>query len=858
MQIEDWPKVRMLFEEALTVEPSRRSQWLAGRASEELLTEVATLLAADAVRESPLDRPESALGLDAFLELESLDAAHASGEMIGPFEVLGLLGEGRSGVVYRVRQVQPPREAALKLLRSSVRRSPAVRRFETEVLALARMSHPGIARVYEVGELNEPGGVTRPYLVMELVEGARPITALAAEAGAEAKLRLLEALCSAVAHAHQRGVLHRDLKPGNVLVDAQGAVKVIDFGIARVGEDGPRATMTGQLLGTPAYMSPEQAAGREADTRSDVHAIGLIAGELLRGGGRAANDLAVVLAKATARAPEARYQSVGELGDEFRRLREGAPILARPPSFSSWVRSWVRRNRTAAFASAAVLIAAGAAVASLAVSARRIAAANEDAREAVAFLMDNVLASLEDRIGSSADRRRLAQELLVRIERLDGGTGEGRVSPTRARLLGILGDGAQEERRLHEALDHLQGALLERQRCAEAAPQDRGLQADLSIATVRVGDVLGDLGRQAEQRERYERAMEIDRRLAAQAPGDVRLASNLGYSCERLAALAVRRGDSAGALRLAREQMAITAALLERDPDNPSRMWDAISASGTYDEALHAAGERGEFEESNQKMLAMLERLAKLEPKSKRVGIRQISVRHRRCSDLMMIDPGNALSETWRAERIGREMERADPTDWEPRAWVLRVLLARIQLHLSAGRANRAGEAVEVTQVALAELENVQSSGREVASLRRDSAHGVAAALHATGRHAEADAFVRRVVASMREAAAGSAGSRAVEPDEVWAAEERDLILDALLVLRTPTPEEQAAGQVLLAEMSAREDPAALLRAAGLMLRTGDRAGASRAADRALRLCQPEQTIFAAQAGEIKKLCEGG
>lgn len=856
MRIEDWPRVRMLFEEALTVDPSRRSQWLANRASAELRAEVETLLAADAVRESPLDRPESALGLDAFLELESIDAPHGAGEMIGPFEVLGVLGEGRAGVVYRVRQTQPPREAALKLLRSSVWQGDAVRRFETEVRALARLSDPGIAQVYEVGELPDPGGLRRPYLVMELVEGARPITALAGEATLDEKLRLLEAFCAALAHAHQRGVLHRDLKPGNVLVDGRGRLKVIDFGIARVEGEGPRATMTGQLLGTPAYMSPEQTAGQEADTRSDVHAIGLIARELLRGEGerRPTDDLAVVLAKATARAPEARYQSVGELGEEFARVRTGAPILGRPPSLTSLVRSWVRRRRGAALATGVVLVAAALAVGALVVSARRIASANDDARETAAFLLDHAMTRLEDRIGTAAERRGLAQQLLPRIEKLERlgrPQDEAWVLGARARVLGVLGDVAQAEGRPHEALQHLQEALKSRVSAAAAAPDDRLRRADASIATVRVGDVLGDLGRSGEQRERYEQAMEIDRRLTAQAPGDVRLANNLAYSCERLSSLAIRRGDAVGALRLAREQLAIASALLDRDPDNPARLWDALCARGSYDEALHAAGEQAEFKASSDGSLAVIERLARMEPRSKRVALRHISVLHRRADDERSKDPGGAMAMSLRAETMARELARADPGDWEPRAWVLRVLLGRLSIQLGDGRVDGAFENVAPTRRALRSLIQVHPGGLDTARLRRDAAHTVSAALRAAGRGEEADAFVREVIAEME-------GAETEADVAAGVAERRELLLQILLVLTAPTELERGRINELLRDLLHRDDPRSLIWAANIQLQLGDRAGASRTADRALERCTPDQTMFAEEAGRLKHLCEGG
>ena len=502
-----------------------------------------------------------------------------------------------------------------------------------------------------------------------------------------------------------------------------------------------------------------------------------------------------------------------------------------------------------------------AAVASLAVSSRRIAAANDDAREAAAFLLDHALVRLEDRIGSSAERRKLAEQLLPRIERLERQSRRGDeawVRSSRARVLGVLGDVAQDERRLVDALGLLQRALESRRLASEAEPQDRHRLADVSIALVRVGDVMGDLAREREQREHYERAMEIDRRLAAQAPSDVRLASNLAYSCERLSALAVRGGDSAGGLRLAREQLAIASGLLERDPDNSARIWDVLSARGTFDAALHAAGERAEFEASGDASLAMLRRLAEMEPFSRRVAVRRASVLHRRADDLRSTNFNEALACNRRAESVARELERNDPNDWEPRAWVLRIILGRMAIQSTAGRVNSGLENATSARQALKALEQVHSRGRETALLRRDTAHGVAAALGAAGLDADADAFVREVLQSMLAAAETTSQGGAAAADPAWEAEERELILQTLLVLRRPTDEERGRAEAMLREMLERDDPRSLVRAAAMQLEAGDRAGASRTADRALRRCAPEQTMFAEEAGRLKRLCEGG
>ena len=210
--------------------------------------------------------------------------------VIGPYVLTGVLGTGGMGVVYRAEQQHPlRREVALKLVRRGLDTDRLIARFEAERLALARMSHSGIARVFDAGA-TEDG---RPYFVMELVDGP-PLTEFcdARRASIRERLSLFVAACRAVQHAHQKGIVHRDLKPSNVLValdEGRPVPKVIDFGIAKViadDEDDERLlTRDGQLVGTPEYMSPEQAGVvvADVDTRTDVYALGVVLYELLAG-----------------------------------------------------------------------------------------------------------------------------------------------------------------------------------------------------------------------------------------------------------------------------------------------------------------------------------------------------------------------------------------------------------------------------------------------------------------------------------------------------------------------------------------------------------------------------------------------
>jgi serine/threonine protein kinase len=228
--------------------------------------------------------------------VEEQPTGEGPGTEIGPYKLLEKIGEGGFGVVFMAEQQQPiRRKVALKVVKPGMDTRLVVARFEAERQALALMDHPHIARILDGGETPAAyaGGAPRPYFVMELVKGV-PITDYCDDnsLAVRQRLELFVDICAAVQHAHHKGVIHRDLKPTNVLVtlhDGVPVVKVIDFGIAKaLGQQLTDKTLfTGfaQMLGTPLYMSPEQAAlsGLDVDTRSDVYSLGVLLYELLTG-----------------------------------------------------------------------------------------------------------------------------------------------------------------------------------------------------------------------------------------------------------------------------------------------------------------------------------------------------------------------------------------------------------------------------------------------------------------------------------------------------------------------------------------------------------------------------------------------
>ncbi|HRJ49451.1 MAG TPA: serine/threonine-protein kinase, partial [Phycisphaerales bacterium] len=406
MNAADYEILSELFGRAIGLPPDQRDRFLRERCpSDEIRHRLRRMI--------DQDRGETDLRAATGVLCEALSEALAPDEgdipkTIGPYTITRRLAVGGMGVVLLAQQSSPRRTVVLKLLRADIRDHTLVGHFDREASILARLRHPGIAHVYDAGVVQTATG-PRPYVVMEHIDG---IQIDAHARGHRLTTRQVAGLvvqaCDAIDHAHSRGVIHRDLKPGNLLVTPDGHVKVLDFGIARIvsGEShepatnriGPpaRTTPAGgsmtlpHLLGTLSYMAPEQLdADGEADTRADVYGIGVVLHELLTGRlpidthgltlreaihavrtariapiGRLnpalRGDIECIVATALARDRNDRYASAAALGEDLRRSLADRPIAARPPSLAYVFSKAARRHRAA-------FLGMGAALATLAI-----------------------------------------------------------------------------------------------------------------------------------------------------------------------------------------------------------------------------------------------------------------------------------------------------------------------------------------------------------------------------------------------------------------------------------------------------------------------------------------------------------
>jgi serine/threonine protein kinase len=664
-----WDRIRAIFEEALSLDPGAQDALLRRVAAEDpaLADEVRSLLASH--REA-----------GDFLEPPALFRGMAAGERLGPYRVVEEIGRGGMGVVYRaVRDDEHfTKEVAIKLIDPGMRSDVILRRFRSERQILAMLDHPHIARLIDGG--STPDG--SPYLVMEHVSGV-PLVKYSDERslGTDERLRLFLLVCDAVAFAHQKLIVHRDLKSDNILVAADGSPKLLDFGIAKLlseggGEKPGTVTAPMHRMLTPDYASPEQVRGEPVTVASDVYSLGVVLYELLTGTRplhfetrtaeeilrvvteaepaapsavvartrsteaatrrrttvtrlrrQLAGDLDYIVLKALEKDPSRRYASVGELARDIRRFLESLPVLARGRTTAYLVSRLVRRHRVA--------VATGAAV----------------------FL------TLVAGLGATAWQARVASIERDRAQR--------RFEDVRALARAVVFD-------IHDAIANLPGATKAREtlvqhalryldRLSQEARDDPSLLNELGVAYGKIGDVQGrpefsNLGRTGDALRSYERSLELLEAASRAAPDSTAFARNLVLTMQRLADLKGQMGKKGEAMSLAQEGKRRIVAARTRHPEDVLLQGDFGVACDRISDMRFAAGDTvGALQEQIEGMgvVAALYQADPQDPNRRR----SVMVAHAKTAYLRAVsgDRAGADRDYRRSQELALECVRALP-----------------------------------------------------------------------------------------------------------------------------------------------------------------------------------------------------
>jgi serine/threonine protein kinase len=559
IQPEHWRRIDRIFAHLLELPPKERRAFLDETCGDdpELCREVERLLDADERNATFLERPAG--------ELMGISAPSPERDLLGPYRLLRRIGGGGMGTVYLARREDEhyQREVAIKVLRSGLESTEALHRFFAERQILARLEHPNIARLYDGGS-TEDG---RPYLVIELVEGL-PVDQYCDQnrLTVEQRLDLFRRICSAVQYAHQNLLVHRDLKPGNILVTTEGEPKLLDFGIAKQLGHEPGGdldkTRDGLRMMTPSYASPEQVKGEPVATASDIYSLGVLLYELLAGRGpfrlvhsavslpyemeraiceqeperpsealfrpgnppaeeiarnrktrpralqrRLQGDLDNIILMALRKESERRYASVGQLSRDLESHLRNLPVMARPDTLLYRSRKFLRRHRAGVAAAVLVVMIAAGFMASLMAQGRRLARERDKARSTLSFLVETF---------KQADPYHTQGERLTAREILDRG--------------------------------------------AHRVSHDFQSQPEVQAAVMdAIGEVDLGLGRYDEAEPLLERSLALRRRIYG--PESLEVARSL----ELLGRLKAERSDNAAAERLLRQSLTLKRRLLGSD-----------------------------------------------------------------------------------------------------------------------------------------------------------------------------------------------------------------------------------------------------------------------------------------------------
>jgi eukaryotic-like serine/threonine-protein kinase len=601
-----WQRVEQIYHSALEQEESQRTAFLEQVCADnqDLRLEVESLLTYVKKTGKFIDKGALAvmakeLAGERSAHLDSPDQDPMIGKTIFQYRITAKLGSGGMGDVFRAVRADDAYEGhvALKLISAGHQSSFFISRFKTERQILASLDHPNVARLFDGGTTED--GV--PYLVMEYIEG-EPITAYCDQRRLSIgdRLKLFVQVCSAVQYAHQHLIIHRDIKPDNILVTADGTAKLMDFGIAKIldeeAESGQHeTTMTGMRAFTPAYASPEQIKGEPISTASDVYSLGVVLYQILTGRSpypisnlaqhelaRAicevepekpstvvssapkandkfspesvsasrnttpeklrrslAGDLDQILLKALRKEPQHRYASAQALADDLQAYALGLPVSARRGTFSYRAAKFIRRNKLSLTVAAIILLI-------------MLAGAVAIVREARIARMEQQRA--QRRFDSL---RKLAHSLIFDIH---------------DSIADLPGSTAARKLLVEEAVGYLDGL-------SQDIAGDRELQRELATAYTRVGDVQGylyrsNLGDTSGAVKNYEKGLAIRERLAKIYPNDPKVERELAESYQKIAVAFRVLGQNSDSLQFFHRALERRKALAAADPSSESAQYD--------------------------------------------------------------------------------------------------------------------------------------------------------------------------------------------------------------------------------------------------------------------------------------------
>jgi serine/threonine-protein kinase len=610
-----WAALSPLLDELLALDPGARAARLEAlrRDRPELADDLADLLAQDAAMER-----------EGFLEgsmLRPVPEPTLEGQVIGSYTLERLIGEGGMGSVWLAHRSDGLYEArvAIKLLNPALLGPGGIERFRREGRALGRLEHANIARLIDAGVT----GAGQPYLVLEFVEGERiDVWCEARALDAPARVRLFLSVLAAVTHAHAKLTLHRDLKPSNILVTADGQVKLVDFGIAKLLDDGADAAAPAgltQVAGhafTPDYAAPEQVQGGEVTVATDVYALGVLLYVLLTGrhptaGGDTSplerlraivdtdparsralrGDVGNIILKALKKSPAERYPTADAFAEDLRRYLHHEPVSARPDSFGYRASKFVARHRLGVTATAIVLATI---VAASIVAVRQAIEATRQRDRALSLALRNeaVIGFVTDVFTevAPADEPVRIEDLLDRSQEIL--LGEESIPEHRAAILGTLGGYYLSSGKPAKADELLERSLELLEKTTDAELRSRLLCESGYAASL--------LGRQDEAIKLLDEGLALGRN---EPTAEVRCLRNRGF-------IAQNTNDAEGALEYALKAQARLEDYPVPKPDVEAQILADIAA------AHYLAGHTGEAERYYAEAMDTLTRMGRGESPS--------------------------------------------------------------------------------------------------------------------------------------------------------------------------------------------------------------------------------------------------